>query len=70
MDTQLLYGKKLAQKMQAEMKERVSLLKEKGIIPGLTVILVGEDKASQVYVRNKERQAKQAGINSQVIRLP
>lgn len=70
MDTQLLDGKKLAQKMQAEMKERVSLLKEKGIIPGLTVILVGEDKASQVYVRNKERQAKQAGINSQVIRLP
>ncbi|AZP05496.1 bifunctional methylenetetrahydrofolate dehydrogenase/methenyltetrahydrofolate cyclohydrolase FolD [Jeotgalibaca ciconiae] len=70
MNTQLLEGKKLAVKMQAEMKERVQKLKEKGIIPGLTVILVGEDKASQVYVRNKERQANQAGINSQVIRLP
>lgn len=70
MNTQLLEGKKLAVKMQAEMKERVQKLKEKGIIPGLTVILVGEDKASQVYVRNKERQANQAGINSQIIRLP
>lgn len=69
MDTNLLNGKELAEKMQAEMAVRVSSLREKGKIPGLTVILVGEDKASQVYVRNKERQAQKVGINSQVVRL-
>ena len=70
METQLLDGKKLAGKMQAEMKLRVDHLREKGKIPGLTVLLVGEDKASQVYVRNKERQAEAVGIKSEVIRLP
>ena len=70
METQLLNGKKLSEKMQADMKIRVDALREKGKIPGLTVLLVGEDKASQVYVRNKERQATKAGIKSEVIRLP
>lgn len=70
METQLLEGKKLAEKMQTEMKVRVNSLLEKGKIPGLTVLLVGEDKASQVYVRNKERQATKVGIKSEIIRLP
>lgn len=70
METQLLAGKKLAEKMQSEMKVRVNSLLEKGKIPGLTVLLVGEDKASQVYVRNKERQATKVGIKSEIIRLP
>ncbi|MGO4994471.1 bifunctional methylenetetrahydrofolate dehydrogenase/methenyltetrahydrofolate cyclohydrolase FolD [Jeotgalibaca porci] len=70
METQLLEGKKLAEKMQSEMKVRVHSLLEKGKIPGLTVLLVGEDKASQVYVRNKERQATKVGIKSEIIRLP
>ena len=70
METQLLEGKKLAEKMQSEMKVRVHSLLEKGKVPGLTVILVGEDKASQVYVRNKERQATKVGIKSEIIRLP
>ncbi|UJF14670.1 bifunctional methylenetetrahydrofolate dehydrogenase/methenyltetrahydrofolate cyclohydrolase FolD [Jeotgalibaca sp. MA1X17-3] len=70
MKTELLDGKKLAQDMQLQMKERVNKLKEKGKIPGLTVILVGENKASQTYVRNKERQAKKIGIHSTIIRLP
>lgn len=69
METELLDGKELAKKMQADMKERVDTLREKGKIPGLTVILVGENKASQVYVRNKEKQANQVGIKSEVIRL-
>lgn len=51
------------------MKDRVNQLAEKNITPGLTVLLVGEDKASQVYVRNKERQATKAGIRSRVLRL-
>ena len=70
METQLLEGKKLAEKMQSEMKVRVNSLLEKGKIPGLTVLLVGEDKASQVYVRNKEKQATKVGIKSEIIRLP
>lgn len=70
METQLLEGKKLAEKMQSKMKVRVNSLLEKGKIPGLTVLLVGEDKASQVYVRNKERQATKVGIKSEIIRLP
>lgn len=70
METKLLDGKALAEKMQAEMQGRVAKLVEKGIVPGLTVILVGEDKASQVYVRNKEQKANKLGFNSNVIRLP
>ncbi|MGT2811148.1 bifunctional methylenetetrahydrofolate dehydrogenase/methenyltetrahydrofolate cyclohydrolase [Streptococcus minor] len=67
----LIDGKALATKMQAELATKTARLKEeKGLIPGLVVILVGEDAASQVYVRNKERSALAAGFNSQVVRLP
>lgn len=64
-------GKALAVKMQTELAEKTANLKsEKGLVPGLVVILVGEDPASQVYVRNKERSALAAGFKSEVIRLP
>lgn len=66
----LLNGKELAQKLQKEMTQEVTELKEKGIQPGLAVILVGEDPASQVYVRNKERAANNIGMYSVVYRLP
>lgn len=69
METRLLDGKALAAKMQQEMKTSVAKLTERGIIPGLTVILVGHDKASQVYVRNKEKKANLLGFKSEVIRL-
>ncbi|MEQ9764391.1 bifunctional methylenetetrahydrofolate dehydrogenase/methenyltetrahydrofolate cyclohydrolase [Streptococcus jiangjianxini] len=66
----LIDGKGLAQKMQAELAEKVTRLKEKeGLVPGLVVILVGENPASQVYVRNKERSAKKAGFFSETVRL-
>ena len=59
----LIDGKALAAKMQNELVEKVEKLKaEAGIVPGLVVILVGDDPASQVYVRNKERSAKKAGF--------
>ncbi|MCJ0579673.1 bifunctional methylenetetrahydrofolate dehydrogenase/methenyltetrahydrofolate cyclohydrolase [Enterococcus cecorum] len=67
---ELLNGKKLAQKLQQEMTQEVTELKEKGLQPGLAVILVGEDPASQVYVRNKERAANNIGMYSVVYRLP
>ena len=65
-----LNGKELAQKLQQEMTQEVTELKEKGLQPGLAVILVGEDPASQVYVRNKERAANNIGMYSVVYRLP
>ncbi|HFU3709095.1 TPA: bifunctional methylenetetrahydrofolate dehydrogenase/methenyltetrahydrofolate cyclohydrolase [Streptococcus suis] len=64
-------GKALAAKMQATLAEKTAQLKaEKGLIPGLVVILVGENPASQVYVRNKERSALAAGFKSEVVRVP
>ena len=66
----LIDGKALAAKMQAELKVKVDKLKEADNVPGLAVILVGEDPASQIYVRNKARQATAIGLNSSVVCLP
>ena len=63
---QILDGKSLSLKIQEELKEKVSSLKTK---PCLAVILVGDDKASKVYVRNKERAAKYIGINTITYKL-
>ncbi|MGC4385676.1 bifunctional methylenetetrahydrofolate dehydrogenase/methenyltetrahydrofolate cyclohydrolase [Streptococcus suis] len=64
-------GKALGIKMQAALAEKTARLKEeKGLVPGLVVILVGENPASQVYVRNKERSALAAGFKSEVVRVP
>ena len=54
-----------------ELKKQVIELKSKyKTVPGLTVILVGEDAPSKIYVRNKEKFAKEVGMNSEVIRYP
>lgn len=63
-------GKGLADEMQVEMFKTVEGLKEKGITPGLVVLLVGENPASQTYVKNKEKRAVELGFNSLVKRLP
>lgn len=63
-------GKAVAEELTIEMNERVQKLQKKGITPGLAVLLVGEDPASQVYVRNKEKRAKAVGIYSIVERYP
>ena len=68
---ELIDGKALAKKLQTDLAKRTAKLKEKtGLTPGLVVILVGENPASQVYVRNKERSALEAGFRSEVVRLP
>ncbi|WP_243081248.1 bifunctional methylenetetrahydrofolate dehydrogenase/methenyltetrahydrofolate cyclohydrolase [Streptococcus dysgalactiae] len=68
--TEIMDGKALAQKMQSELTIKAQQLKqEKGIVPGLVVILVGDNPASQVYVRNKERAAIAAGFKSETVRL-
>ena len=66
----LISGSDLAKQRREEIKEEVVKLKAQGITPGLAVILVGEDQASQVYVRNKENACKEVGFYSEVYRLP
>ncbi|MBR3295292.1 MAG: bifunctional methylenetetrahydrofolate dehydrogenase/methenyltetrahydrofolate cyclohydrolase FolD [Clostridia bacterium] len=67
----LIDGKKISSDIREELKEKIAKLQEeKGVTPGLAVILVGDDPASQVYVRNKERACKETGIYSEVLRLP
>ncbi len=70
MSAQLLDGKLMSDELRARIAERVAALKEKGVTPGLAVILVGEDPASQIYVRNKEKGCEQVGMHSVAIRLP
>ena len=67
----IIDGKALAEKLQAKLAEKTAKLKaETGQEPGLVVILVGDNPASQIYVRNKERSALAAGFRSEVVRLP
>lgn len=66
----ILDGRMLSKKIRTDVSKKVSLLKQEGITPKLVVILVGEDPASQVYVRNKRRTAHALGIEAVDIRLP
>ncbi len=67
----IIDGKKTAAKLRNELKKKISDLKSSfNSVPGLTVILVGEDPASKIYVKNKEKFSKEIGINSEVIRYP
>ncbi len=66
----IIDGKAVSAKLRQEMKGEVAALQAKGIAPGLAVVLVGEDPASQVYVRNKIRACEELGIRSQDHRLP
>lgn len=69
MSATLISGKEIAKQTYAEIKERTEELAKVGIIPGLTVIIVGENPASMTYVASKEKKAAQLGWNSRVIRL-
>ena len=70
MAAQILDGKKLASDSEKEILESVSVLKEKGIIPTLATILVGDDPASETYVRMKQETCKRVGMESLAINLP
>ena len=70
MTARIIDGAKVAADMRAELKEQVAELKKKGIVPGLGVILVGQDPASQSYVTAKERACAEIGIYSDDNRLP
>ena len=67
----IIDGKKTAAELREELKKKVEELKSTyNAVPGLTVILVGEDTPSKIYVKNKEKFAKEVGMNSEVIRYP
>ena len=67
----IIDGKKTAAELREKLKKKVTELKSTyNAVPGLTVILVGEDPPSKIYVKNKEKSAIEVGINSEVIRYP
>ena len=67
----LIDGKKIAAELREELKKEVSNLKDKhNKVPGLTVILIGDFKPSQIYVRNKEKSAKEVGLKSEILKYP
>ena len=71
MSARIIDGKAIAAKIRAEQKQRILLLQQRhGVRPGLAVILVGTDPASQVYVRNKVTACKDVGIRSELVEMP
>ncbi len=70
MSAQILDGKALAAEIRSEVKTQVAALAEKGVSTALAVILVGDDSASQVYVRNKIKACADTGIRSLEFRMP
>lgn len=69
MAAQLIKGAEIAAQIREELKKEIASLKTKGVVPGLVTVLVGADPASQVYVGQKEKTAKEMGIYSERIDL-
>jgi methylenetetrahydrofolate dehydrogenase (NADP+)/methenyltetrahydrofolate cyclohydrolase len=67
---QLIEGKKISDEIREKIREQTAVLKERGVVPGLAVVLVGEDPASKVYVGSKEKACVAMGFYSEVHRLP
>jgi len=70
MTAKLILGKEVSGNIYAELRERIATLKAKGITPGLAVVLVGDDPASQVYVRMKGKKCEELGMHSVTVVLP
>ena len=70
MPARIISGKDIAAEMRAELEPQVVELQQRGITPGLAVVLVGEDPASQVYVRMKAKACEKLGMHSETITLP
>lgn len=70
MPAKIIDGAAIADKVRADVAVSAAALAKKGIIPGLTVVLVGEDPASAVYVGAKEKACKEAGMHGETIRMP
>ena len=70
MPAKLIDGKEIAKQIKEELKADIAELKERGIVPGLAAVLVGDDPASHIYVRSKAKACKKLGIYSEVIERP
>ncbi|HWL12691.1 MAG TPA: bifunctional methylenetetrahydrofolate dehydrogenase/methenyltetrahydrofolate cyclohydrolase FolD [Ureibacillus sp.] len=70
MSSAIINGKEIGQEIRKSVAEQVTSLKEQGVTPGLAVILVGNNPASQTYVRNKQKSCEAIGIYSELIELP
>lgn len=70
MTAKILDGRQVARKIRADLKEKVLRLQQRGVVPKLVVILVGNDTGSEVYIRNKKRAAEAIGIETLDVRLP
>ena len=69
MAASILDGKQMSETIRAEISERVRKLRERGVVPGLAVILAGNDPASEIYVRNKGNGCREVGMYSETVRL-
>ena len=70
MAAQILSGKEMSESLRKQIAERVARLKEQGVTPGLAVILVGNDPASEIYVRNKGNGCAETGMYSRTLNMP
>ena len=70
MAAEILSGKEMSESLRKEIAERVVRLKEQGVTPGLAVILVGNDPASEIYVRNKGNGCAETGMYSRTLNMP
>ena len=66
----IIDAKELSKKLKEQMKDRVAQMRQQGIVPKLVVVLVGNNSASEVYVRNKHKACGEVGIESEVIKMP
>lgn len=70
MSARIIDGNAIGQALREELRAEVAELRSRGVVPGLTVVLVGEDPASRSYVKMKEKAAAELGMKSETIRLP
>jgi methylenetetrahydrofolate dehydrogenase (NADP+)/methenyltetrahydrofolate cyclohydrolase len=70
MVAKVIHGPEVAEQIKQELRVKVAQLREKGVVPGLAVVLVGEDPASQQYVRNKAKACEELGLYSRTIVMP
>ncbi|KOS68110.1 5,10-methylene-tetrahydrofolate cyclohydrolase [Lysinibacillus contaminans] len=70
MSSAIINGKEIGQEIRISVADRVASLKEKGLTPGLAVVLVGDNQASATYVKNKQKSCEEIGMFSELVKLP
>jgi len=70
MSAKIIDGKEISKKVRGEWKERAAKLKAKGILPGLAAVIIGDDPASKIYVRNKANACHEVGLYSEIHEMP